>query len=160
MNNVDFEDAPDVLLIAQKLQEKYFAFIGYVNLETVYFTKMIGYKSRNAPPYIMSGLTQAWARSILNNHQSKKNYCLGVWDEEWDELEKSKKEWIIFRCLYSISPANDGKLRPLDVQDYGFIVEYFVRSGFGPYWEQKENLPSLLDGNDILPLILPLDDEK
>jgi len=45
-----------------------------------------------------------------------------------------------------------------DVQDYGFIVEYFVRIGIGPYWEVKENLPSLLDGDDILPLIIPLDD--
>lgn len=160
MNNVDFEEAPDILLIAQKLQEKYYAFIGYVNLDSIYFTKMIGYKSRNAPVYQMSGLTQAWARSVLNELQSRKNYCLGVWADEWDELEKSKKEWIIFRCLYSISPADDGKLRPFDVNDYGFIVEYFVRSGIGPYWESKENLPSLLDGNDILPLIIPMDDNE
>ena len=160
MNNVDFEEAPEVLDIAKKLQEKYYAFIGSVNLDSIYFTKMIGYKSRNAPVYIMSGLTQAWARSVLNNLQSRKNYCLGVWEEEWDELEKSKKEWIIFRCLYSISPADDGKIRPFDVQDYGFIVEYFVRIGVGPYWEAKENLPSLLDSDDILPLIIPLDENE
>ena len=48
MNNVDFENAPDILDIAKKLQERYYAFIGSVNLDSIYFTKMIGYKSRNA----------------------------------------------------------------------------------------------------------------
>ena len=51
----------------------------------------------------------------------------------------------------------NGKIRNYDVQDYGFIVEYFIRSGFGPYWMDKDNLPSLLD-NDI-PLIVPMDDD-
>ena len=40
MNNVDFEDAPDILAIAKKLQEKYYAFIGSVNLDSIYFTKI------------------------------------------------------------------------------------------------------------------------
>ena len=59
-----------------------------------------------------------------------------------------------------VSPQGDGKIRPYDVNDFGFIVEYFVRAGFGPYWELKENLPSLLSGNDTLPLVIPMDDEK
>ena len=75
----------------------------------------------------------------------------------WEQTEKSKKEWLIFKSLYSISPALDGKLRNFDVQDYGFIVEYFVRVGFGPYWQEKDSLPSLLD-NDI-PLIVPMNDD-
>jgi hypothetical protein len=61
--------------------------------------------------------------------------------------------------LYSISPSLDGKIRTFDVQDYGFITEYFVRSGFGPYWMSKEGLPSLLEGSHALSLILPMEDD-
>jgi hypothetical protein len=120
---------------------------------------MDGYKGKNAPPYIMSGLTQSWARVILQSLGNGKVYCLGVWSDLWEELEQSKKEWIIFRCLYSISPSQDGKIRSFDVQDYGFITEYFVRAGFGPYWMLKDGLPSLLDGSHALPLILPMEDD-
>lgn len=81
-----------------------------------------------------------------------------MWSEPWSELEKSKKEWIIFKCLFMVSPQGNGKIRPFDVIDYGFIIEYFVRLGFGPYWEVIEGLPSLLSG-DVLPLVLPLNEE-
>ena len=97
-------------------------------------------------------------KSAKQFNTKEKLYCLAVWTEEWSELQKSKKEWIIFKCLYSISPSLDGKIRAVDVQDYGFILEYFIRSGFGPYWETKDDLPSLLDSNDGLPLIIPLED--
>jgi hypothetical protein len=120
---------------------------------------MDGYKGKNAPPYIMSGLTQSWARGILQSLGNGKIYCLGVWSDLWEELEQSKKEWIIFRCLYSISPSQDGKIRSFDVQDYGFITEYFVRAGIGPYWMLKDGLPSLLEGSHALPLILPMEDD-
>jgi hypothetical protein len=132
-------------------------FIGYVDLSLVHFVEMDGYKSKNAPACIMSGLTQSWARDILRSSGNSKIYCFAVWSEIWEQTEKTKKEWLIFKSLYSISPALDGKIRNYDVQDYGFIVEYFVRSGFGPYWMDKDNLPSLLD-NDI-PLIVPMDDD-
>jgi hypothetical protein len=42
--------------------------------------------------------------------------------------------------------------------DYGFIVEYFVHMGMGPYWENKEGLPDLLKSPDPLPLIIPMED--
>ena len=46
-----------------------------------------------------------------------------------------------------------------DVQDFGFITEYFVRAGYGPYWMLKDGLPSLLEGTHALPLILPMEDD-
>ena len=119
---------------------------------------MDGYRSKNAPIYQMTGMTQEWARNLLSGLGERKTYCLAVWSEPWSELEKSKKEWIIFKCLFMVSPQGNGKIRPFDVIDYGFIIEYFVRLGFGPYWEVKEGLPSLLSG-DVLPLVLPLNEE-
>lgn len=158
--DIDFIESKENLELAEKLQEKYFQFIGNVDLRRVYFAEMIGFKPKKAPVFNMSGITQAWARNILSTTDQKKDYCLAVWSDEWAEVETSKKEWIIFRSLFSVSPFGDGKLRPFDVQDYGFIVEYFVRIGLGPYWLEKENLPSLLSGNDTLPLILPLEDDE
>ncbi len=157
MSEPDFIESQECLNIAQKLVEKYYMFIGYVDLDLVHFVEMDGYKSKNAPACVMSGLTQSWARDILRTSGSNKIYCFAVWSEIWEQTEKSKKEWLVFRSLYSISPALDGKIRNFDVQDYGFIVEYFVRSGYGPYWSEKDNLPSLLD-NDI-PLIVPMNDD-
>lgn len=160
MNNTEFVESSEITNIAKQLQEKYYPFIGYINLDEIFFSEMIGYKSKNAPVYQMSGLTQAWAREILLAEKKNKCYCLAVWQELWEELEQSKKEWIVFKCLFMVSPQGDGKIRPYDVNDFGFIVEYFVKAGFGPYWELKENLPSLLSGNDTLPLVIPMDDEK
>jgi hypothetical protein len=159
MSDPEFIESIECKEISEKLVSKYYPFIGYVNLDLVHFVEMDGYKGKNAPPYIMSGLTQSWARGILQSLGNGKVYCLGVWSDLWEELEQSKKEWIIFRCLYSISPSLDGKIRTFDVQDYGFITEYFVRSGFGPYWMSKEGLPSLLEGSHALSLILPMEDD-
>ena len=65
----------------------------------------------------------------------------------------------MLKCLYSISPSLDGKIRTFEIIDYAFINEYFIRVGVGPYWELREDLPSLLGSNDPLPLILPMTDE-
>jgi len=159
MSDPDFLESEECLNIAQKLVEKYYPFIGYIDLNLIHFVEMDGYKSRNSPAYVMSGITQSWARDILKQFGSNKVYCFGVWSDLWSEIEQSKKEWFIFRALYSISPSLDGKIRSFDVQDYGFITEYFVRAGFGPYWIHKDGLPSLLDSKGILPLILPMDDD-
>ena len=154
----DYTESLEILNLAKQLQEKYSAFIGYVDLDLVAFALVDGYKPKNAKVSQMSGITQAWVRDILFNKFNTKGklYCLSVWSELWDELEQSKKEWVVFKSLYSISPDLDGKIRATDVQDYGFIIEYFIRSGFGPYWESKDSLPSLLSQD--LPLILPLDE--
>lgn len=148
--------------IAEKLQEKYYPFLGYINLNEIYFAEMIGFEPKKAPAYIMQGVTSGWVREILNmNPETRgKQYCFAVWEEKWSNIPEQNKQWIIFRSLFSISPFGGGKIRAFDVNDYGFIVEYFVRMGFGPYWEHKENLPDLLKGEECLPLILPMDEEN
>ena len=158
MNDPEFIESQECFNIAQQLVEKYYMFVGYVDLNLIHFVEMDGYKGKNSPPFIMSGITQSWAKDIIRSFGSGKIYCFGVWSELWEEIEQSKKEWIIFRALYSVSPSLDGKIRTFDVQDYGFITEYFVRNGFGPYWMEKENLPSLLKGSDTLSLVIPLSD--
>ena len=39
--------------IAEKLQEKYYPFLGYIDLNEIYFAEMIGYESKKAPAYQM-----------------------------------------------------------------------------------------------------------
>lgn len=158
--NAEYHECIEIKNIAEKLQEKYFPFIGYVDLDEILFTEIIGFKPEKTPIFSMSGLTQKWARDLILSVNQKKTYCFSAWSDEWSELSNNKKEWIIFRCLYSVSPQGNGKIRPLDVQDYGFINEYFVRIGIGPYWLTKDELPGLLSGNDILPLVLPMEDDE
>ena len=158
--SAEYVECLELLDLAKKLQERYFPFIGYVDLDEIFFSQIIGFKPDKQPIWQISGITQQWARDLIASHTQQKSYCFCVWADEWSEFDKSKKEWIVFRSLFSISPQGKGKLRPFDVQDYGFINEYFVRVGLGPYWLTKDVLPSLLDGNDILPLILPMEDEE
>lgn len=160
MENIEYQPSLEILEIAKKLQERYFPFIGYVDLDEILFAEIIGFKPEKAPIYTMSGITQKWARDLILSNNQKKTYCLSVWSDSWSEISESKKEWIIFRCLYSVSPQSGGKIRPFDVQDFGFINEYFVRIGIGPYWQTKDDLPSLLKGNDVLPLVLPMEDDE
>ena len=158
--NAEYHESIEIKTLAGKLQERYFPFIGYVDLDEILFTEIIGFKPEKTPIFSMSGLTQKWARDLIIANNQKKSYCFSAWCDEWSELPENKREWIIFRSLYSVSPQGDGKLRPYDVQDYGFITEYFVRCGIGPYWLTKDELPSLLSGNDVLPLVLPMEDEE
>ena len=158
--DAEFHESIEMKEIAKKLQERYFPFIGYVDLDEIYFTEIIGFKPEKAPIYTMSGITQKWARDLISSSNQKKLYCFAAWVDNWSETPTEKKEWILLRCLYSVSPQGEGKLRPYDVQDYGFINEYFVRVGIGPYWETKDILPGLLKGNDVLPLVLPMEDDE
>lgn len=156
---IEYLESLEIKTTAQKLQEKYYPFIGYVDLEEIYFSEIVGFKPDKAPTWQISGLTQQWARDLMSSKSQNKLYCFAVWTDAWAEISNNKKEWIIFRSLFSISPGGKGKLRSFDVQDYGFINEYFVRIGIGPYWLSKDDLPSLLDGKDVLPLILPMEEE-
>lgn len=66
MNDPEFIESIECKEIAEMLISKYYPFIGYVNLDLIHFVEMDGYKGKNAPPYIMSGLTQSWAREFCN----------------------------------------------------------------------------------------------
>lgn len=159
--DIEYVESTENKLIAEKLQEKYYPFLGYIDLSEIYFAEMTGFEPKNAPAYQMSGVTAGWVREILNMNPATrgKQYCFSVWREKWSDLQDQKKQWIIFRSLFSISPRGNGKIRPFDVMDHGFIVEYFVRVGIGPYWESKDILPDLLKNDEPLPLILPMDEE-
>jgi hypothetical protein len=81
MSEPDFIESQECFNIAEKLIEKYYMFIGYVDLSLVHFVEMDGYKSKNAPACIMSGLTQSWARDILRSSGNSKIYCFAVLTE-------------------------------------------------------------------------------
>jgi hypothetical protein len=160
MNNVVFLEAPEIKSIAEKLKERYYVYIGYVDLEQIYFAEMVGHTPKKAKPVVVNGLAQKWVRDLLlGDVQDKKIYCLGVYEEKWAELTKAHKEWALFAALYSISPQNDGSIRQFEVQDYAFILEYFIKNNYGANYMNHSILPSLLDSKDPLAIPLPPDPE-
>ena len=79
MENIEYQPSLEILEIAKKLQERYFPFIGYVDLDEILFAEIIGFKPEKAPIYTMSGVTQKWARDLILSNNQKKTYCLSVW---------------------------------------------------------------------------------
>jgi len=156
----EYQESKELYNLAKQIQEKYFAYVGYVDLEIIYFAEIIGFKSRKSSVNIMSGTSSAWVRNLLNmNSNRAKVYCMAVFSDEWTEIPQAKKEWLVFKMLYAVSPDLSGKIRSPDVMDYGFILEYMIKSGVGPYWEMRDDVPSLLKG-DALHIPLPPEDQE
>jgi hypothetical protein len=161
MKNVVFLECSPLKELAEKLKERYYMYIGYVDLEAVYFVEMVGKKPEKSPVAVVNGLAQKWVRDLLlGDIQNKKIYCLGVWDEAWDALPKAHKEWVMFRALFSFSPSMDGTIRQFDVQDYSFVLEYMIKNNYGANYLNKSILPSLLDSKEPLAIPLPPDPEE
>ena len=55
MSAPDFIESKENYDIALALQEKYYQFIGNIDLSLIYFAEMDGYRSKNAPIYQMTG---------------------------------------------------------------------------------------------------------
>ena len=157
---VTYIESFELLELATKLLSVYFVYIGHVDLEMIYFAEKSGEKPKKAKVGDISGLTSNWAKLLLaKSGKNNKLYCMSVWGTEWAELSPAQREWVVFSLLTAVSPFNDGKLVKPDISDRGYILEYFMNEGVGPYWEKSENLPSLLDG-DPLPIPLPPDPEE
>jgi hypothetical protein len=160
MKNVVYLESTELKNLAEKLKERYYVYIGYVDLEQIYFVEMVGEKPKKGPVIVLNGLSQKWVRDLLLGEvQDKKIYCLGVYDEAWAELSKAHKEWTLFRGLFSLSPSMDGTLRQIDVQDHSFILEYMIKNNYGANYMSQSILPSLLDSKDPIPIPLPKDSE-
>lgn len=160
MKNVVFLESNELKNLAEKLKERYYVYIGYVDLEQIYFAEMVGEKPKKGPVIALNGLSQKWVRDLLlGNVQDKKIYCLGVYDEAWAALTKAHREWAMFKALFSIAPSMDGTLRQIDVQDHSFILEYMIKHNYGANYMNQSILPSLLDSKDPIPIPLPKDEE-
>jgi hypothetical protein len=156
--DVTFVESFELLDLAQKLKERYYLFVGHVDLELMYFAEKVGEKPKKAKIGELSGVSNPWVKALMaKNGKNNKLYCMSVWSAEWAELSPAKREWTVFKLLCSVNPENDGKARKPDIQDFGFILDYFMNEGIGPYWESKDTLPSLL-GADPLPIPPPPDD--
>jgi hypothetical protein len=65
MKNVVFLEAPEIKTLAEKLKERYYVYIGYVDLEQIFFAEMVGFTPRKAKPIALNGLAQKWVRDLL-----------------------------------------------------------------------------------------------
>jgi hypothetical protein len=158
MANIEFIESYELLELAQKLKERYYLFIGHVDLEIIFFAEKIGEKPKKAKVAELSGVSNPWVKSLMaKNGKNNKLYCMSVHSAEWAEFSPAKREWAVFKLLCSVNPNNDGKIRKPDIGDFGFILEFFMNLGIGPYWEKQDTLPSLL-GDDPLPIPPPPDD--
>jgi hypothetical protein len=156
LNNVEFYDAPDIKRLAEKLIERYYVYIGHADIDNIHFCEIDGVKPKSAPVCSMDGINKSWVRDlVITKSGDPKHYCFSVWSDDWKQLNDPQKEWQLFRCLYSIGQNNDGKLRRPDIEDYGFIVEFFVKNGISAKWETDDMLPSLLNSKNPLEIPLP-----
>lgn len=147
---MEIEECQEIKDIAKKLKEKYYLYIGYVNLDSIFFAKLTGEKPKKANILNVSGIKSAWVKYVLQRMSSEYVYCIYVWEEYWDNIYDSLQEWMIFDALLRIDQSCEGELREPDVCEWGFIVEYI-----GPYWRRREDLPSLLKSKNPLPIPLP-----
>jgi len=151
-----FTESYELLGLAKKLQERYHFFLGQVDLEAIWFTEALGEKPKTAKVASISGITKPWLKQLLAKmDKNNKLYCLSVWSQEWENLSPAQREWAVFHCLYAVAPEAEGKMRKPDVQGYGPIIDFL-----GPYWERRQDLPSMLDGDEPLPIPPPPADEE
>jgi len=143
--------------MAEQLVDKYNIYLGYIDIENIFFASIDGVKPPKASPIFISGVASKWVRQILGKIPNGQLYCIAIWESEWESLWKSKQEWLLFDCLLCVGRNNDGSLRKRDCNEWAIIVEYL-----GPYWRIKDDveLPSLLDSPDPLPIPMPLIDPE
>jgi hypothetical protein len=156
--DITYVQSLELYEIALKLKERYYLHLGHVDLDIIYFAEKLGDKPKKGKIAELSGISNPWVKALLaKNQNDNKLYCMSVWSAEWLEVTPAKKEWMVFKMLCSVHPQNDGKLNKPDISDFGYIQEFFMNAGVGPYWESQDDLPSLL-GADPLAIPPPPDD--
>lgn len=157
--DVSFVYSAELRLLAEKLRERYYLYIGHVDLDAIFFAEKFGDKPKGGPIVELNGVTNPWMKAMLVEHgQQGKHYCLSAWGSEWSEMGPEKRQWAVFKLLCGVDPRGEGKLRRPDINDFGFILEYMIDVGVGPYWEKADILPDLL-GDYPLPIPPPPDEE-
>ena len=149
-NEVSYRESINLYALARQLQERYYLHLGHVDLDVIYFADKTGDKPPKASVIEASGVRSGWVQQILNQNASHKRYCIAAWFVEWSELSFNKQEWLMFDALYSIGIENDGKLRVRDVVEHGVIADFL-----GVYWRSDDEIPSLLQSKDPLPIPPP-----
>lgn len=152
MEKVIYSEASEMKDLATKIKERYFLYVGHVDLDTIHFTfKNAETIPKSAKIAELSSIKSAWVRQILAMLHDNRLYCISSWEEMWNDLEPEQKEWLIFDLMYSVHPSCDSRLRKPDVSEHGIICEFL-----GPYWRRGETpLPSLLGSIDPLPIPPP-----
>lgn len=136
--------------LAHKIVERYFYYLGHVDIENIFFAERDATRPKKAPIVQLMGVSAPWVVAQLMQ-ANKALYCLFAYSEDWAGVSPAMREWLVFQALLGVSPLNDGKIQKPDVQDFGIIIEFL-----GPYWKTRQDLPSLLDTADGKPLPLPL----
>jgi hypothetical protein len=125
----------------QTLISRYPFNIGHIIVDKIYCAKIIGDKPKRTPVLELSGINNMWLKHILSQGEGNYFYGLAVWETAWDEMYLTKKEWLLFDSLLSISPQMDGTLRKKDVYEWGCMIAIG-----GCYWRQSGELPLLSSG--------------
>jgi hypothetical protein len=151
-----YSASPELEECARRLRERYWLYLGHVDINNIYFAEIEGEKPKKSGVLTLSGVSAPWVKTLLASYGNSRLYCMSVWSDEWKGMATQMREWLIFDALFAIDPVSDGKVRKPDVQEWGVLVEYL-----GPYWRKRQDLPSLLGGTEPLPIPPPqiLEDE-
>jgi hypothetical protein len=153
-NNV-YNESFELKELAENLKERYYLYLGYIDLDNIFFAEVGGVKPDKANVLSLSGIKSPWVKQLVRSQESNNYlYCLSVWSEEWLDINPDKQAWLVFEALLCISFRNNGDMRSPDVFGWGIMIEYL-----GPYWRNKDELPSLLGEENPLPIPLPHLDE-
>jgi len=84
-------------------------------------------------------------KAILQINNVATRYIVETYWSEWNEWDSTKKEWMLFRALLSIS-EQEGKLIKPDCTEFRIILDKA-----GVDWDKRTDvvLPSLLSGNPV-----------
>jgi hypothetical protein len=115
----------------------------YIDIIDIWFALISGEQAKNSPDVYTDKVSKEWLQK-----QTKKKYCIAVWEEKWNNWTDAKQQWKIFECLLKISKIKQ------DISGYSFFFDVL-----GWNWERDSvlgiQIPELLDDNTKSVLQLP-----
>lgn len=141
-----FYECLDMGDIAKEVLDKYGSWFGedWIAYEDIWFSLISGDQAKRSPDVYIDTNSKEWLKK-----QTKKKYCIAVWETKWDEWSPEKKQWKVFECLLKIA-----KVKP-DMSGYSFMYDLL-----GWNWEYDSDkgltqLPDLLEDDTKAKLQLP-----
>lgn len=142
-----FYECPQMADMAEKILSTYGSWFGedeWFEASDVYFALISGEQAKRSPDVYIDKNNKEWIKK-----QTKKKYCIAVWESKWDSWNKTKQQWKIFECLLKIA-----KVKP-DICGYSFMFDML-----GWNWERDADTgltapPDLLEDKTKENLQLP-----
>ena len=140
-----FYECQDMSDIAEKVMQNYGQWFGeeYIDSSDIWFALISGVQGKRSPDIYTDKNSKQWLQK-----QTKKKWCIAIWQERWDPWSTEKKNWKIFEALLKIAG-----IKP-DISGHSFMFKLL-----GWNWQQESDdglkLPSLFTDSTQKLLQLP-----